>query len=342
MKGKTEYIILAIIIAAIGAYLGLHRTDRSTYELPQLSMLPKKEISKIEITVGNKPLILNRQGDQWQIDPHHYPADPEKIGRILDIISNLTLTAMVSESKSDQRFDLSPEKRIRVKAWVHNGPTREFDVGKPVDTFRHTFVKISGDDRVFHADLNFRDRFEMTAAQLRDKHVLAFATADITSFTITKDQKTTKFQRQEASPVKTDQKDPSTEDAAAAAKSEKEKTWKTDTNQVADSAKIQMFLSTLSDLEGQDFLNDDTRKNLKDPLITITLTGPKTYQLAIYQSIDKNAENPLWPAISSENDDPFHLADWQVTDIVKAPAGLMPDAPTPEKTKEILGVKDAD
>jgi len=153
MKGKKEYIILAVIIVAVGAYLVFRPTDRSTYQLPVLAEVAENEITKIEIIVSRKPTVINRKGDDWLVGPEEYPADPEKIERMLDTVADLTLTAMVSESKSDQRYDLTPEKRIQVKAWAGKDLKREFDVGKTADTFRHTFVKVTGDDRVFHAEI---------------------------------------------------------------------------------------------------------------------------------------------------------------------------------------------
>ena len=36
MKGKKEYIILFILIAALAGYLYLQRTDRVHYEVPQI------------------------------------------------------------------------------------------------------------------------------------------------------------------------------------------------------------------------------------------------------------------------------------------------------------------
>ncbi len=311
MKGKKEYIILAAIIVAVVAYLGLRQTDRSTYQLPALSRITKEKISKIEITGPEKTLVVSRKGDDWIIAPEGYPADSKKIDRMLDIVSELELTAMVSESKNDHRYDLTPEKRIQVKAWAGKDVKREFDIGKTADTFRHTFVKISGDDRVFHAENNFRDRFETTADALRDKTVLAFKSDDIGSFKITKDGKTTEFKKVEESP-----------------KPEKKSLqWITTDNKPADLNKIKSFLSSLSNLKCKSYLKDRIKEDFKDPVISITLSGTKTYQLSVYAHEKKEEEEPLWPAQSSENNYPFLLADFKAKDIVKDPGDLMPDKP---------------
>ena len=329
MKGKKEYIILAAIIVTVVAYLVLRQTDRSTYQLPTLSKIPKEEISKIEITGPEKSFVVNRKGDDWLIAPKGYPADPEKIDRMLDIVSELELTAMVSESKNDQLYDLNPEKRIQVKAWAGKDVKREFDIGKTADTFRHTFVKISGDDRVFHAENNFRDRFETTAEALRDKTVLAFKTDEIGSFKITKDGKTTEFKKKEK--VR-EEKEQTKDESPNPEKNIYQ--WITTDGQIADSNKIKSFLSTLSSLKCKSYLNDRTKDNLKDPVISITLSGTKEHQLSVYAHGKKEEDEPLWPAQSSENNYPFLLADFKAKDIVKDPGNLMPDKPKQEKKTE--------
>ena len=332
MKGKKEYIILAAIIVTVVAYLILRQTDRSTYQLPALSKIPKEEISKIEITGPEKSFVVNRKGDDWLIAPKGYPADPEKIDRMLDIVSELELTAMVSESKNDQLYDLNPEKRIQVKVWTGKDVKREFDVGKTAETFRHTFVKIADDDRVFHAENNFRDRFETTAEALRDKTVLAFKTDEIVSFKIAKDGKTTGFKKKESAIE--DKRSDEQEKEETPEPGKKSLQWITTDGQIADSNKIKSFLSTLSSLKCKSYLNDRTKEDLKDPVISITLSGTKEHQLSVYAHGKKEEdEEPLWPAQSSENNYPFLLADFKAKDIVKNPGDLMPDKPNPAKPK---------
>ena len=320
MKGKKEYIILAAIIVAVVAYLVLRQTDRSTYQLPALSKIPKKEISKVEITDPEKSFAVNRKGDVWLIAPEDYSADPEKIDRMLEIVSDLNLTAMVSESKNDQRYDLTPEKRIRVKAWAGKALKREFDVGKTADTFRHTFVKIAGDDRIFHAENSFRDRFETTIEALRDKTVLAFKSDEIGSIKIIKDGKTTTFAKKVEAKEEKQAEEPVSPEKNISQ-------WVTPEGQVADSNKIKSFLSALSDLKCKRYLNDRTKHDLTDPVISITLSGTKEYQLSVYAHGKNEEENPLWPAQSSENNYPFLLADFKAQDVVKDPGDLMPDKP---------------
>ncbi len=331
MKGKKEYIILAAIIIAAAAYLMLRQTDRFHYHLPQMATVEKKDISKIELTGSGETVTLTRKDGQWRISPQDYPVDTEKIERILGTLSGLKLTAMVSESKNDLLYDLGPEKRIQVKAWSGEILKRDFMVGKAANTFRHTFVKIAGDDRVFHAENNFRDQFDVTVDVLRDKSVLAFKPEEIRTITITKGDKTTEFNKKEItgkvkeSKLKNDKK--------AAASLPKTIQWITADNRMADSNKIRSFLATLSNLKCKTYLNDRKKEDLRDPVVSITLSGAKTYRLTVYTQEKKGEGDMLWPAQSSENTYPFLLADWKARDIVKDPSDLLPGKPTSQKEK---------
>ncbi len=328
MKGKKEYIILAAIIIAAAAYLMLRQTDRTHYQMPQVAEISKNDITRIEIAGAGKTVRIDRRKDKWQIAPKDYPADAGKINRILDTIAGLKLTAMVSELKDDQRYDLGPKKRITVKAWAGKTVKREFMVGKAANTFRHTFVKIAGDPRIFHAEDNFRDRFDVTVDALRDKTVLAFKAGDIKTIAITRDGRTTTFKKKDSGD-KAGASDKKAEDKPAVSQAGAP-VWQRADGQTADPAKIHAFLAILADLACDTYPTGRTQSDLKDPVASIVLTGgKKTYRLTVYAK-EKQGEEVRWPGQSSENAYIFLLPDWKAKDIVKDPADLMPKKP--EKT----------
>ncbi|MBW2337030.1 MAG: hypothetical protein JRF47_09785, partial [Deltaproteobacteria bacterium] len=52
MKVKKEYIILALVIIALSAYLVMRSSDRTQYQLPDILQAAAKEISRLQITRG--------------------------------------------------------------------------------------------------------------------------------------------------------------------------------------------------------------------------------------------------------------------------------------------------
>ena len=151
MKVKKEYIILALVIIALAAYLVTRTSDRTQYQMPDVPQVAAKEISKLQITRAKAIIVVNKKDDKWYIAPEEFPADGNKIKDILNAIENLTLTALVSESKNYNLYDLDEDKKINVKAWQADNLRRDVDLGKTASSFRHTFVKPAGDERVFHA-----------------------------------------------------------------------------------------------------------------------------------------------------------------------------------------------
>lgn len=303
MKIKKEYIILVLLIIGLSAYLFMRKADRTLYELPVLPEVSKKEISKIEISKGNTSIVLNKKDDQWVIGDRQYPADQNKIKAMLDVLESLTLTTAVSESKDYIRYELNDAQKINVKAWQADTLRRNFDVGKTASTFRHTFVKIDADDRVFHARNNFKNTFDQTADKLRDKAVLSFQTPDINEIHITKDQISLTLARTEASEEKAPQKDDQTDaEASPAAKM----VWQSADGKLGDDANVNRLLSTLSNLRCDTFIDDRKKEDFTSPLYTVQLKGGQDYKLSIFAK--PKEEDPNYPATSSASDYPFLLS----------------------------------
>jgi hypothetical protein len=310
MKVKKEYFILAGIMAALILYLVLHRSDRTHYKLPDITGISGKQISKLEIRKADKTLVLNKKDNTWFIDPKGYPADPDKVKNMLDVIEKLTLTALVSESKNYERYDLTNDKKISVKAWEGKTLSREFDIGKAANTYQHTFVRLVTDSNVYHARGDFKRKFDQTVDDLRDKTVLSYSQKDIREITLTKDKKTitlTQKQILEQEGKKMDKPDKTSE------KPETQIVWQDAEGKKTDTGKVDRLLSFLNPLECETYITDAKKDDYKNPTYAVVLKGDKEYSLSIFAKKDKDAKT--YPAISSENEYPFLLTESQVESI---------------------------
>ena len=323
MKLKKEYFILTAILVALILYLALHRSNRTHYQLPELSEVSGKLISKLEITRAGNSIIFNKKDDKWYIEPKEYRADPTKVKNMMNVIEKLKLTALVSESKNYIRYDLTKDKNINVKAWEGKTLLREFDIGKAVPTFKHTFIKLPNNPNVYHARGDFRRNFDRSVDNFRDKSVLSVAQNTIHAMTLKHDKKTISLSRREIPETLPEKKD---ESAAKKSKVAKTKTvWEDTKGHEVASSKISSLLSFLNSLECETFLDDLKKEEFKNPIYSVTLKGEKEYSLLIFAKKDKNAKN--YSAISSDNESPFSLSDMQV-DTIKS------------KIDEILNVKE--
>lgn len=304
MKIKKEYIVLILIIIGLSAYLLMRSSSRTLYEVPELDGLKQSEITKIEISQGGNSLILKKKDNQWYLEPKGFLADKTKINAMLNVFEALALTALVSKSEDFNRYDLQPEKRIKVKAWQEDVLKRNFDIGKAATSFRHTFVRLDGDNRVFHARDNFRDKFDFAVDDLRDKTVMSFKTTDIRQVEIVKDALSVKLVRNEIplTPASAQQQKTETTPAAAV-KFE----WQNDKGERGNDRNINRLLTTLGDLKCTDYIDDRPKDAFSAPIYTVRLKGIADHQLEIFAMVEKDGKKH--PAVSSGSEYPFWVTE---------------------------------
>ena len=310
MKIKKEYFILAGVMVALILYLVFHRSNRTHYKLPDITGVSGKQISKLEVGKAGKTLVLNKKDNTWHIGVKGYPADSAKVKNMLDVIEKLTLTALVSESKNYVRYDLTNDKKITVKAWQGKTLSREFDIGKAATTYQHTFVRLATDPNVYHARGNFRQEFDQTVDELRDKTVLSVTQKDIREITLTHDKKTMTLSQKQVSEKDSKKKD---KQDKTSKEPETKIVWQNADGKKVDKERVKSLLSFLNRLECETYINDVKKDDLKNPTYAVALKGDKEYSLSIFAKKDKDAKT--YPAISSENDCPFLLSGSQVESI---------------------------
>lgn len=313
MKMKKEYILLAVIIAALSLYLVLHKPDTIHYQLPDLSTIQSKVISKMEIVKDGTTIGLVKKDDKWLIAPEQYPADGEMVRQMLDVIDDLVVTALVSESENYVRYELDDKNQIHVKAFKGDAVIREFYVGKTAPSFNHTFIRLQKDPKVYHARNNFRSKFDQTVESLRDKTALSFDQNELQEIVIEKEKQQITFVKNQI-PVeqKTDtaEKPNQTETAP-----ETKPVWQDASGNDIDQSKIDNFLSRLSKLKCKHYLATKTKDDMKDSIYTAHLKGANEYSISLF-TMDEGSEE--YPAISSQNNYVFAIDKSTADSIISA------------------------
>ena len=326
MKLKIEYLILFVVILGLSIYLIYSEKNETHYRLPETPAVSAQDISKLEISKQDTSLFLEKRDDRWFITPRNYPADDQKVQTMLRAVEDLSLTALVSESGSYQRYDLHPDKKITVSVWKGGSRVLTFAIGKTAPSFRHTFISVKGDENVYHAMGNFRNEFNQTVAELRDRTVLTFETNDIQELTIAKEGATTHFKKSEI-PLEVEISEDATE--ADTPSSQFEVVWKTEDGRNADKDKIERFLRELSRLSCDSYVEDAAKEDYAEALYTIGIKGVDTHTLSIFSKETEDAA--LYPATSSQNAYPFYLRQDQAENLMKEPETLLKKAGASEK-----------
>jgi len=311
MKLKKEFFMLVIIIVVLVGYLIFKNRDHTQYQLPDLAKIEKNQISKLELTQSGKDIVLNKKDNAWYIAPHEYPADSEKINPMLAALEGLKVTALVSESKNYLRYDLSQEKKITVKAWAGKTLSREVTVGKSAATFQHTYVKLPNDPNVYHARGNFRSKFDQSVNSLRDKLVLSVNAGDLHEIRIIAEGQTTVIRKRKSEPEKSDSK--GTKPKAQ---------WETKTGQAVDSGKVEAFMTVLSRLYCDKYIDQKQKSDFQNPVYQLNLIEKKEHSLSFFEKIDPKADN--YPGISSASPYPFLLSTSQVDRIKETAREMLP------------------
>ena len=330
-KLKKEYIILAVVILALLLYLLFRNPDRVNYELPELEVLSKTDIDKIEVRQNDEliQIVKNSNGD-WEIQPKGYPAEKTKIENTVEAIADLSISTLVSESKNYSLYGLDEKKKIQVKAFAQEDMLRQFEVGNQASTYRHTFVRLPEDNSVYHADNGFRNHFEQEVKDLRNKSVLTFDTKEIQSVSISYENGSISMNRQ-VQPV-------AVNIAADKAKGEQpttpqtEELWILADGKPAKKTEIDNMLNSLSSLSCDEFIEGKEKADFTEPIHTITVKGTKDYSLQIFKKTE--GDDGKYPAVSSENAYVFLLGTYTAENLMKKSEDLM------EEIEEIGEEKD--
>ncbi len=269
---KKEYLILAVLIFALSAYLVLKKDNWQNYTLPEPVKIEKGKIDKIVINKKNLPIELSKEGEKWVVTDKKFTADMTQVNKLLDVVRNLKISALISESRDLIRYELDDDHAVDVNVFKDKQLLLSFKIGKTAPSANHTFIMLAGDTRIFQADKNFKNQFNTSIDALRDKQVLTFNEASIKQITL---EKQGVSKRLKALPSNDDKKDE---------KKEAPVSWKFDDGSSPDKEALTNLLSSLAFLTCERFPDNLTKEELEktSPLIKITLENEEPVVLNLF------------------------------------------------------------
>ncbi len=269
--------------------------------------IPHADISRIDIAKKGRHIEILRENDTWLAGDKKYPADSRMIDSMINGIADLRLTALASESKNYALYELDEDRRIEVRAFNGDRLLRTLMIGKPASSYRHTFVMLDSDHRVFHAEGGIRNTFDRKVSDLRDKAVMEIS-GDITEIVMQKDG-TELVIVQAAAPVSVDVTE---EDVQETAQEKAVPKWATADGREVKENEVDAIVRTMSNFLCDEFIEDRTKDDFTSPIFTITLKGMKSYTMSLFEKKDDK-----YPAVSSENSYPFLISEWKAKNIMK-------------------------
>jgi len=295
---KKEYLILILLIFALSGYLIFKKQDRRHYTLPDPPKVKADQVDRLVVEKPDRSIAFTRKDKGWVVTDKNYPVDDTAMRQMMDVITGLRLSALVSEKQDVVRYELDDSHGIDVTAYDQNRSLLSFKIGKTAPTFNHTFVMLENDPNIYHAKDSFRQHFNKTVNEFRDKQVMDFKEASITGITIETRGKQTRLTAGETG---FDTQD------------ETEAGFRYEDGSAPDQKTVSDLLSTLSVLTCDRFLEDTDKHTLeKDPFdLKITLENDTPIVLQLF---DQGEEGPVF-ATSSMNAYAFVLEDYVAKDI---------------------------
>jgi hypothetical protein len=300
MKVKKEYLVLLTVIIILALYLALRPTGNNLGGLPQPAALDSAALNRLVITdKEDTALELVKKDARWFIEPHGYLGDTAKVKNMLKAISDLTLTALVSESGNYERYGLAPNEKKSVQALSNGDTLRAFDIGRTAPTQQHTFVLLAGDPNVYHARGQIARTFDHTVEGLRDKTVFDFDKADVTAITLQQGGRSmTLTQQAHAEPGEaTEPRDP---DRTALTE------WRDAAGRTVDQDAVNRLIDGMARMDCDAYMDDQASERLSDARWTVTFETPEgNFTLMVFDR--ENGEDPDIPALASSNPYAFFL-----------------------------------
>lgn len=308
MNIRKEYVVIAVLVVALSLYLLLREGDRTQYELPEVAEVEKEAIDRLVVDRPGGEMTLEMRNGVWRVVPEGWPADETKVDAMREAFAGLEIGTLVSESKNYTLYELDDESRIRVEAFGGEASLGAFDIGKTAPTYRHTYVRLPGDERVYQAAGNLRRTFDLDADRVRDRDVLDAERSSVTGLTVAGTEGRVSLARIQKPAEPPAEGEPAPPAVTA---------WITPDSTEADGKVVDGILKQVTSLDADGFPPPGTEPGGHEYLVALEGTGDTLY---IHDHLE---DEKKYLATSSQYDFPFLLSEWKVKQIRKTPAELM-------------------
>jgi hypothetical protein len=176
IKNKRIAVSLGII-AIILIYLILSNVKWKSGDIPSITKLDN--IDEMLISKLDKQIKIFNKDNKWLINNEGYPADPEIVNKLEKEIKDIKITDFISKGPHYFKYDLIPEKAIRVIAKKSGAVKRDILIGKVSSTNRNTYIKFADNGKVYLADGNLFNEYNKEISDIREKQIYKIERKDI-------------------------------------------------------------------------------------------------------------------------------------------------------------------
>lgn len=168
-------------IAVLVLYIVFSGRQKSA-DVPDLAW--KDALTDIRITAPDTSLHLYQKDGKWVVGDAAYPADSNAADNIKKKLEELKIDDLISRQGFLEKYDLVPDKCIKVEAMNDNRVFRTVCFGKTGSTGRHTYITVDNSNEVYQAQGVFNNLLNKTVDQMRDKNIMKVDREAVMSFEV--------------------------------------------------------------------------------------------------------------------------------------------------------------
>jgi hypothetical protein len=334
---RNKRIVISFgIIVVILVYLILSNLKWKSGDIPTVKKLDSTD--EIVISKQDKQISIISKNNKWLINKDEFPADPEIVSKLEKEINDLRITDFISKGPHYFKYDLSPEKAIRVIAKKAGAVKRDILVGKASSTNRNTYIKFADNGKVYLADGNLFTEYNKEIDELRDKRIYKVERKDIEWIELTYqgakltfDKKTEEVEVSPEPKAKADSKDSKDIKDIKEKKKRTTEKWicREFKNSDLDTNKINTFADAFSSIRADSY-PDIEKKNIQGMVCRVR---GKVYGKEIELVINSNKDKENYYCTSSESPYIFILRDYEAKKYFKSLNDFKAEVPKKSTSK---------
>ena len=193
MKIKQLLILLGILVVLV-VIVGLVENPfaKSEYAKKMEAATPlfpnfnKESVVKIEITASEETTTLAKENNQWMVaSMENYPADADGVDDVLDKVTELKTTGLVSSNPEKQAQFEVDSSGAEAKLLDANGNIRaHLFLGKTTPGYLSSYIRAADSNNVYVGKGNLKATFDKGTRTWKDRTIFSFNKGDVTHLTI--------------------------------------------------------------------------------------------------------------------------------------------------------------
>ena len=146
----------------------------------------KESVTKIEITASGETTTLVKENNQWLVaSMENYPADAEGVKDVLDKVTELKTTGLVSSNPEKQAQFEVDSSGARAKLLDASGNVRaHLFLGKNTPGYLSSYVRAADSNNVYVGKGYLEATFDKGTRTWKDRTIFSFNKGDVTHITI--------------------------------------------------------------------------------------------------------------------------------------------------------------